>query len=168
VTATGFTAPTVYVDGVQTTTLPDSGWHHVTITDTTGALASNTILGSDGTSYLNGSLDDVRLYNRELSAAEVKRMYELGATTRVGVTLTSNDSLEEGLVTHYTFDSKDFDWSAQRELIDRSGQGSDCNLDPSAVYGTSTVPGVIGQAYRFSSSTVSGDDDSPLRFGTTV
>jgi hypothetical protein len=159
VTATGFTAPTVYVDGVQTTTLPDSGWHHITITDTTGVLASNTILGSDGTSYLNGSLDDVRLYDRALSAEEAKRVYQLGATTRVGMTLTSSDSLEEGLVTHYTFDGKDFDWSALRQLRDRTGLGSDCYLDPSAEHGTSTVPGVIGQAYRFSSSTITDDDD---------
>jgi hypothetical protein len=28
--------------------------------------------------YLNGVMDDVRIYNRALSPAEVKRLYQLG------------------------------------------------------------------------------------------
>jgi len=34
--------------------------------------------GSWGTTYFNGSIDDVRLYNRPLSASEIKQLYNMG------------------------------------------------------------------------------------------
>ena len=53
-----------------------------------------------GARSFNGSLDDARLYNRALSDDEVKRLYQLGATTKINQTLDSNTTLETGLVGH--------------------------------------------------------------------
>jgi hypothetical protein len=42
-------------------------------------------IGDDGNvgnnEYFNGSIDDPRVYNRALSAPEVKKLYQLGTVT---------------------------------------------------------------------------------------
>lgn len=55
-----------YIDGAQTAT------NSVTGTITTG---SPTNIGNYGGYYANGYIDDVRIYNRALSANEVKQLY---------------------------------------------------------------------------------------------
>lgn len=42
--------------------------------------------------YFNGAIDDVRVYSRSLSPDEVKRLYGLGASTRVSETITTSGS----------------------------------------------------------------------------
>lgn len=61
------------------------------------------------TAPFEGTIDDVRVYNRALSAEEISRLYGLGATTRVSETLTTNPQLESGLVGHWTFDGENMD-----------------------------------------------------------
>ncbi len=68
---------TVYIDGVITDNLT-SGWHHVVITDTTGVSASAVDIGRVSTAYFDGKLDDIRIYDRALSAEEVDQLYRLG------------------------------------------------------------------------------------------
>jgi hypothetical protein len=55
-----------YIDGAQTATNPVTG------AITTG---SPTNIGNYGGYYANGYIDDVRIYNRALSANEVKQLY---------------------------------------------------------------------------------------------
>jgi hypothetical protein len=73
----------VYVDGTRTKgTLTDNNWHHVVITDSSGLSASTFELGRSAVGlveYFDGRIDDVRLYNRVLSDAEIGRLY--GART---------------------------------------------------------------------------------------
>lgn len=78
VTAGGFTSPTIYVDGAVSSTLNDKNWHHVVVTTGTNVNASNVNLGVVAGVYYGGALDDLRLYNRALSADEVARLYGLG------------------------------------------------------------------------------------------
>ncbi|MDO8552761.1 MAG: LamG-like jellyroll fold domain-containing protein [bacterium] len=78
VTANGFTSPTIYVDGAVTSTLNNTNWHHVVITTGTNVNASNVSLGVASSTYFGGSLDDLRIYNKALSASEVRRLYGLG------------------------------------------------------------------------------------------
>lgn len=81
----------------------DTGWHHVAVTKsgasvhlyidgadvtsgvTARTMANNTVplsIGqSSGTSYWNGTLDEVALYGGALSAAQVKAHYDAGAVT---------------------------------------------------------------------------------------
>ncbi|MCH8889372.1 hypothetical protein IID26_03040, partial [Patescibacteria group bacterium] len=54
-------------------------WHHIAITDTTGVTATTFEMGRVSSSYFNGRMDDVRVYDRVLSASEIKRLYQLGS-----------------------------------------------------------------------------------------
>lgn len=68
--------------------------------------------------------------------------------TQIGITLTSQPSLEDGLVGHWTFDGKDM---PQGQVNDRSGNGnhgSMTNMSTSTAY----AEGVIGQALKFDGS----------------
>ncbi len=77
-------ATTIYADDVSLKQviirypITDTRWHHVVITTNTSVTASAIKLGKGGSSYLNGSLDDVRIYNRALSATEVQQLYNAG------------------------------------------------------------------------------------------
>jgi len=75
-----FSSPTIYVDGVESSTIYDNDneWHLVTVTTATGINASAVNLGKISTSYLTGKLDDVRFYNKVLSSSEVQALYLMG------------------------------------------------------------------------------------------
>jgi len=75
VSATGFTSPTIYVNGVINGTLTASVWNHVVITTNTGINANAFEVGRGNGSYNNGKIDDVRTYNRALSNNEVSQLY---------------------------------------------------------------------------------------------
>jgi hypothetical protein len=145
-------------------------WHHLTtvrsglnvtgyvngVSVGTQTLGNNDSIGFDrigvfGTTYfLDADLDDVRIYNRALSADEVKRLYELGATTRVAETLTENPDLETGLVGHWTFDGPDVDWSSTTaEIKDRSGNNNHGDAQGGMTAATSPTMGVLGQGMGF-------------------
>ena len=74
-----FTSPTRYVDGVAASTINNTNWHHVVITTATGINASALDVGRISTTYFGGTLDDVRIYSRALSASEVLALYNLSA-----------------------------------------------------------------------------------------
>jgi len=78
ITATNFTSPTIYVDGVVNSTVNDTAWHHVVVTTDTAITADAIKFGVIGSTYFGGSLDEVRVYNRALSVDEVKRLYNMG------------------------------------------------------------------------------------------
>ena len=84
VSATGFTAPTIYVDGLAKTSFPDTNWHLITVTDTTAVNASAMNIGKQSTNYFTGQLDDVRVYNYALSAGQVKKIFNEGSSVRFG------------------------------------------------------------------------------------
>src|SRR3989344_8256238 len=65
--------------------------------------------------FTNGFLDDVRIYNRALSATEISQLYKLGQDK---IATTPIDKLN-GLVGHWTFDGPDL----LQNVRDRSSQG---------------------------------------------
>ena len=77
VSATGFTAPSIYVNGAPNNNLTSSAWNHVVVTTTTGINANAFEVARANSAYLNntGLMDEVRLYNRTLSPAEVSALY---------------------------------------------------------------------------------------------
>ncbi|MBU6232582.1 hypothetical protein KGP36_08210, partial [Patescibacteria group bacterium] len=79
--------------------------------------------------YFDGSIDDVRVYNRVLSAAEVKQLYQQGnGGVTIGSTIASGPgSLNQGLVGYWTFNNQDMNW-ATGKAYDRSGQGNNGNF----------------------------------------
>lgn len=146
ITANNFTSPTIYVDGEVSSTITADEWHHVVVTTGTNISASDLDIGRVGGSYFDGVLDDVRTYDRALSAGEVERLYGLGATTIIGKTITTNPDLENGLVGHWTFDGKDM----YTNVNDRSSENNDGALQGQT--STTTAPGIIGQALLFDGS----------------
>ncbi|OGG71359.1 hypothetical protein A3A35_00260 [Candidatus Kaiserbacteria bacterium RIFCSPLOWO2_01_FULL_51_21] len=144
ITATSFTSPTIYVDGSSASALiPDLKWHHVAVTTNTAESGAGFIIGKATSLNFGGSLDDVRIWNRALSGEEVNRLYHLGATTKISVTLATNSDLQNGLVGHWTFDGKNLIQNA----ADSSGQGNTGYL--TSFTSTTTAPGKLGQALSF-------------------
>ena len=68
ITATGFTSPTIYVNGAAGSTLTANVWNYITVTDTANTSANAITLGKANSAYTTGVIDDVRIYNRALSA----------------------------------------------------------------------------------------------------
>ncbi len=62
----------VYINGVD-----ESGTLTGTIPASINVCTISNRIGSRSTSYLNGSIDEVRIYNRALSQLEIKRLYNL-------------------------------------------------------------------------------------------
>lgn len=96
----------------------------------------------------SGALDDIRIYDRALSADEVAAQYRLGAATKMTVNQTlSRPSLQGGLVGYWTMDGKNVDLSQPAaEVRDTSGQGNHGNW---LNHASTTAPGAIGQALEF-------------------
>jgi Concanavalin A-like lectin/glucanases superfamily len=94
----------------------------------------------------NGKMDDIRIYNRVLSASEVSQLYKMGQNT-VG---HSNVFLSNGLVGYWTFDGGSIDWHTNT-VADVSGQGNTGSLVGLSTT-TSPTPGKIGQALMFNGS----------------
>lgn len=73
-TATGFTAPTLYVDGVVTSTIT-MGWHHIAVTTGTSVPSTAIQFGTDNVNFGNVYIANISLWNRALSATEVSQLY---------------------------------------------------------------------------------------------
>jgi hypothetical protein len=73
VTATGF-SPTIYVNGIASSTVTANSWQHIVMTVSTGITADAILLGQVSAA-MSGYLDEVRLYNRVLTSSEVAQLY---------------------------------------------------------------------------------------------
>lgn len=75
--------PTIYVNGVQSSTIIADTWQLITITSEYPVDTSNLFIGRAGSNYFDGTMDDFRIYNKTLSPKDVERLYQdgLGPTT---------------------------------------------------------------------------------------
>ena len=98
------------------------------------------------TDPFKGTIDEVRIYNRALSATEVAKLYGSGAvkTNASSANLDNGSSLERGLVGHWTFDGAD----VTTVVADRSGQGNNGYFIGGATLSAKVI-GKLGQALRF-------------------
>lgn len=76
----GFAEPTVYVNGVVSSSVVANSWQLVTVTTNTAISASAFEVGRANGSYAtnNSQIDSVRLYNRAITATEASRLYDWG------------------------------------------------------------------------------------------
>jgi hypothetical protein len=96
--------------------------------------------------FFNGAIDEVRVYNRALTAAEVRALY--GGTTKIS---TSNaTTLKSGLVGYWPLDGNTTNWTTGKTQ-DLSGNGNTGQLLSMSTT-TSPVIGKIGQALNFTGS----------------
>ena len=145
-------------------TVTDNKWHHVLVTNTSGVVqiyidavasgASTSMTPNiqalngftigrhlvNSANFFNGSIDDVRIYNRALSSQEVKLLYNQNQANTVAASVPS---ITSGLVGNWTFDGKDM----LQNVTDRSGQGNSGFLTNFTA--TTTVTGKSGQAITF-------------------
>jgi hypothetical protein len=153
---------------VSTSAVNDGAWHHVVYThssanvqnlyvdgrledtsteslDTTAAQEFTIGYRPYGTSF-PGALDDVRIYNRALSASEVSDLYTATAGTKVNTSqnVVSGSSLQSGLVGLWSFNGLD----VTDKVYDRSGQNNHGYFSGGAT-NTAKTGGKAGQALRF-------------------
>lgn len=121
-----------------------------TATYTFGALSSPDGLfslggaGSTGNGF-NGSLDDVRIYNRALDASEINQLYGQGGgkVNASAVTLQSGTGLDTGLAGYWSFNGPD----VTDKIYDRVG-GNHMYFRGMAT-SSAKVQGILGQAAQF-------------------
>jgi hypothetical protein len=133
----------LYVDGVSVVGEDVIGAIPATTDDLyigTNAAADNNVDTFDGT------IDEVRIYNRGLTASEVARLYQSGAVkiNASSADLDNGSSLESGLVGHWTFDGPDL----TDRVYDRSGNGNNGYFISGAT-SSAKVIGKLGQALQF-------------------
>jgi hypothetical protein len=149
----------------STSAIPLNRWTHVVFTeDPTGlrkmyidGVLDNTIqrevgvqtssapltIGSEVSSRrLNGTIDEVRIYNRALSASEVYSLYANTKSTIVGVTPT--DRYNNGLVAHWTFDGKHTTATTVEDVV---GNNDGTIID------AAPTRGIVGQGMEFGGGT---------------
>ena len=147
-----------------TRTVTDGKWHHIAFTNdgtvssfyldgifdrsTPQTLTAQASVGSigygSGAGGFAGSLDDIREYNRVLSATEIQELYKQGGG-KINKTDLITAQLRNGLVGYWTMDGKDIDAGS---VFDKSGLG---NIG-TRTGGTKLVSGKIGQAMNFNAS----------------
>jgi hypothetical protein len=88
---------TIYVDGSLGSTI-DTNWHHVVITTGSDVNANAVDIGRISTGYFDGQIDDVRLYDRVLSAAEITAL-AASPPTACAATTTIADGTDPGNTT---------------------------------------------------------------------
>lgn len=137
----------IYLDGVEKDNRTPG-----TFTNNSSGLKIGQFQGSAG----GGVEDEVRLYNRSLSAAEVLTLYNSGSSTKINK--TQNKIVPSGLVGYWPFDGAYVPWSSATAAtaVDASGGGNTgtlTNMDQAS----STSLGKVGQALYFDGSNDSVD-----------
>jgi len=95
--------------------------------------------GGSTYSHFNGLIDEVRIYNRALSASEIQTVYKSGLAK---INSSQTKKLTDGLVGMWSFDGPDM---AGNTAFDRSGQGNHGTL----AGGPERVIGKVGQGLGF-------------------
>jgi len=137
----------IYVDGVSADATPPALTG--TVRDRSEVVcvgASDSGSGCTSSFFGSKAVDDVRIYNRALSANEVQQLYNLGAGQKIGVsTQTTARGGGSGLVGHWTFDGKDMPSGAVHDVSGNGNHGTVSGIATSTFY----TRGKIGQAVRF-------------------
>jgi hypothetical protein len=126
----------IYINGVLDSEYNES----IDIADWTG----NWAVGqrSNSTFWYLGSLDDLRVYNRVLSATEIFNLYQSNAST---INSSQNTRLTSGLVGFWSFNGPDI---TSNDVVDVSGNGNRGGFIGGAT-STAKVAGKVGQALNF-------------------
>ncbi len=153
VSATGFTSPTIYIDGVVSSTITANEWHYVAVTTGTGISASAVKLGQISTNYGQGFFDEVKLYNFARTADQIKTDYNVGnarASTSKGTSVSmggsnkSGEFLSNNLKAYWKMDESTWGIPNCTDAVVLDSSGSSYNL-PSCPNTTGATGGVGGK-----------------------
>jgi hypothetical protein len=136
----------IYINGVKQTTVTQTN-------GCSGGTAINTdavTIGSDRDAAgsgdeFDGTIDDVRIYNRVLSQSEINQLYNIDSGGKVGASLVGPAGLNTGLMGWWTFDGN----TMTTNIGDSSGRGNNGTLVGLTPTSTNLVSGKIGQAFKF-------------------
>jgi len=153
----------MYINGVE---MP-GGW--VAGTGNDAPLVGNFQLwiGDDNAnSEFHGLIDEVRVYNRALTPAEIRQLYKAGSSFHPNT--TNKSTIRDGLVGHWTFDGADMGTTSARDASGNANTGWLTN-------GPKKVIGKIGQGLSFdgvndyvSAGSVLSATDQPFTFSAWV
>jgi len=160
--ATGFSSPSIFVDGIESDSISPNAWHHVAIITDTGINASDFELGRlEGTGYLNGFIDELKVYDYSRTADQIRADYNArggsrGTNAQFGYPSDqSGTNLSQGLVGYWKMDETSGD------ISDSSGNGMTLTNNGNATfvpgkfaYGSEYVP--ASTQYFSTASTISG------------
>jgi hypothetical protein len=135
----------LWIDGVR-----DPGYQaysSLTMSNTTNELQ----IGGDcsgvgiGNGYeWPGLIDEVRVYTRAITPAEIKQLYNMGT---VKLNSSQGTRATSGLIGYWSFNGPDISWSANT-AYDRSGQGNNGTITNMSTSSSPTI-GKVGQALSF-------------------
>jgi len=126
----------IYVNGVEQAT---TGSIPVRPIETNADLVFGSVQYA-GT-YYNGFIDEVRIYNRVLSTAEISQLYNLGQAT----VNKSRTSISDGLVLWHTFDGTKLNTTTSTDSINTAYNGTLTGANGKPI----PVQGKVGQALQF-------------------
>ncbi len=106
--------------------------------------------GGAASAFLNGAVDEVRVYSRALSSSEVATLYDLNSAK---MQASQSNKASSGLVGYWSFNGKDINW-ATNTAYDASGSGNNGAMT-SFTAASSAVAGKLGQALSFNGTTQS-------------
>lgn len=139
---------TRYLNGVQTGTQDNISANNGSSVDHPHNFCLGGRDGAGGCTerLYDGSIDEVRVYERVVTLAEIKQIYNAGVGTKVNSSQGNfqGTSLNNGLVGYWSFNGLDLTDRA----YDRSGNSNDGYLVNMAT-STSKVSGKVGQALNF-------------------
>jgi hypothetical protein len=83
ISTTGLTSPTIYVNGTESSSFDTGAWQHIMIKTDTAISATDLDLGRiEGVGFFTGQMEDIRLYNYVPTNAQIKQIYNKGASLR--------------------------------------------------------------------------------------
>jgi hypothetical protein len=135
----------LYVNGQTISMVPSAAG---TVTDI--LTNENLLIGDDAETdtccNFGGKIDDVRVYNRQLSATEVIQLYNQGGGAKQNA--TPREPLKSGLLAQWTFDGKDMPNGVARDVSGSGNTGNLLNISTTTFY----AAGRLGQGLNFDGS----------------
>lgn len=148
----GFATPTIYVNGKVSSALVANEWQYVTVTTATGISASNIMIGRVNTGYLDGFIDEVKLYGSVIPVNQIKAGYASGLVRSSSIKNSAvsfgggaaSGTLTNGLVGYWKMDD-----NTGTTTIDSTGNGNTGTFTNSPTWGA----GRFGTGVRLSDGT---------------
>ncbi len=157
ITATGFASPTVYVNGISGAALVANVWQHVEVTTATAFTASNITIGKRASNFLNGFIDEFKVYDYARSAAQVKLDFNSRNSTDGLSAYFGSDTgktLSSGLVGYWKMDEST--WGTPNcstdVAIDSSGNSNNGDACPNSTGPVGGTAGKFGNTVTFDGS----------------
>lgn len=159
VTAQGFTSPTIYVNGIVSSTVVANSWQFVSVTTGIAINASDLDIGRiEFVGDSEGFIDEPKIYNYARSASQIKADYlgggSRGATTRVAPTSAVRDA-SQGLIGHWKMDETSWTNNCSTgTVLDASGNAKHAKSCPTTTGPTGGAAGKYGTG-----GSLDGSDD---------